>query len=135
MNMSKKTRNIIIAVAVLLVLVVGSLLVWNHFKPAAQAGGKNIVLEVVHKDGSSKDFSIQTDAENLRGALEQQEGLIAGSESEYGLFVESVDGETADSGEMEWWCFTKGGEMLMTGVDDTMIADGEHYEATFTVGW
>ena len=35
----------------------------------------------------------------------------------------------------EWWCFTKGGEMLMTGVDDTMIADGEQYEATFTVGW
>ena len=135
MTMSKKTRNIIIAVAILLVLVVGSLLVWNHFKPAAQAGGKNIVLEVVHGDGSSKDFTIRTDAENLRGALEQEEGLIAGSESEYGLFVESVDGETADSGAQEWWCFTKDGEMLMTGVDDTMIADGEHYEATFTVGW
>ena len=35
----------------------------------------------------------------------------------------------------EWWCFTKNGETLMTGVDDTMIADGEHYEATLTVGW
>ena len=135
MTMSKKTRNIIIAVAVLLVLVVGSLLVWNHFKPAAQAGGKNIVLEVVHGDGSSKDFTIRTDAENLRGALEQEEGLIAGSESDYGLYVETVDGETADMNNQEWWCFTKGGEMLMTGVDDTMIADGEHYEATFTVGW
>ena len=135
MNMSKKTRNIIIAVAVLLVLVVGSLLVWNHFKPVPQVGGKNIVLEVVHGDGSSKDFSIQTDAENLRAALEQEEGLIAGSESEYGLYVETIDGETANMDNQEWWCFTKGGEMLMTGVDDTMIADGEHYEATFTVGW
>ena len=133
--MSKKTRNIIIAVAVLLVLVVGSLLVWNHFMPAAQVGGKNIVLEVVHKDGSSKEFPIQTDAENLRGALEQEEGLIAGSESEYGLYVETIDGETANMDNQEWWCFTKGGEMLATGVDDTMIADGEHYEATFTVGW
>ena len=134
MTMSKKTRNIIIAVAVLLVLVVGSLLVWQHFKPAAQVGGKNIVLEVVHKDGSSKEFPIQTDAENLRGALEQEK-LIAGSESEYGLFVETVDGETADMAAEEWWCFTKGGEMLSTGVDDTMIADGGHYEASFTVGW
>ena len=133
--MSKKTRNIIIAVAVLLVLVVGALLVWNHFKPAAQVGGKNIVLAVVHGDGSSKDFSIRTDAENLRAALEQEEGLIAGSDSEYGLFVETIDGETANSDNQEWWCFTKDGEMLMTGVDDTMIADGEHYEATFTVGW
>ena len=135
MTMSKKTRNIIIAVAVLLVLVVGALLVWNHFKPAAQAVAKSIVLEVVHGDGGSKDFTIQTDSENLRGALEQEEGLIAGSESEYGLYVETVDGETADMNNQEWWCFTKGGEMLMTGVDDTMIADGEHYEATFTVGW
>ena len=133
--MSKKTRNIIIAVAVLLVLVVGALLVWNHFKPMAQAGAKAIVLEVVHGDGSKKDFSIRTDAENLRGALEQEEGLIAGSESDYGLYVETVDGETANMDNQEWWCFTKGGEMLMTGVDDTMIADGEQYEFTFTIGW
>ena len=132
--MSKKTRNIIIAVAVLLVLVVGALLVWNHFKPVAQVGAKSIVLEVVHGDESSKEFKIQTDAENLRGALEQ-ESLIEGSDSEYGLFVETVDGETANMDNQEWWCFTKGGETLMTGVDDTMIADGEHYEATFTVGW
>ena len=61
--------------------------------------------------------------------------LIAGDESEYGLFVKTVDGETADDANQEWWCFTKGGEMLMTGVDDTMIADGEQYEATLTVGW
>ena len=72
---------------------------------------------------------------NNLSPLEQEEGLIAGSESEYGLYVETVDGETANMDNQEWWCFTKGGEMLMTGVDDTMIADGEQYEATFTVGW
>ena len=70
---------------------------------------------------------ISTDSENRRGALEQ-EGLISGDESEYGLYVTTVDGETADSNLNQWWCFTKDGEMLMTGVDDTMIADGEHYE-------
>ena len=133
--MSKKTRNIVIAAAVLLVLVVGALLLWKQFRPAAAEGGKTITVEVVHKDESHKDFTIQTDAENLRGALEQQEGLIAGSDSEYGLFVETVDGETADMDAQEWWCFTKNGEMLPTGVDDTMIADGEHYEVTLTVGW
>ena len=69
---NKKTRNIIIAVAVLLVLVIGALLVWQHFKPAAQEGGKGIVVTVVHGDGSQKDFTIRTDAEFLRGALEEQ---------------------------------------------------------------
>ena len=133
--MNKRTRNIIIAVAVLLVLVVGALLIWGQNKPVAQEGSKTIVLEVVHKDGSTKDFTIQTDAETLRAALEQEEGLIAGSDSEYGLMVETVDGEKADwSVDQSWWCLTKDGVMLDTGVDSTMIADGDHYEFTYTIG-
>ena len=131
--MNKKTR-IIIAAAILLVLVAGALLFWQLNKPVAQEGAKKLVVTVVHGDGSSKDFSIATDAEFLRGALEEQQ-LIEGSESEYGLFVTAVDGETADDALQQWWCFTKGGEMLMTGVDDTMIADGESYEITLTTGW
>ena len=132
--MSKKTRNIIIAVAVLLVLAVGALLIYQMNKPAAQLGDKNITVTVVHKDESTKDFAINTSAENLRAACEEQ-NLIAGDESEYGLYVKTVDGETVDEGNQEWWCITKSGEMLMTGVDDTMIADGESYEFTLTVGW
>ena len=120
--------------ALLLVLVIGALLVWQLNKPAVQEGGKKLVVTVVHGDGSSKDFAIATDAEFLRGALEEQQ-LIEGSESEYGLFVTAVDGETADGDLQQWWCFTKGGEMLMTGVDTTPIADGEHYEITLTTGW
>ena len=96
--MSKKTRNIIIAVAVLLVLVIGTFVAYKNLAPQPVTGDKTIVFEVTHVDGTQKDFTISTDSENLRGALEQ-EGLISGDESE-----------------------------LMTGVDDTMIADGEHYE-------
>lgn len=132
--MSKKTRNVIIAVAVLLVLVIGAVLAYQHFKPEAQIGGKSIEVAVVHGDGSEKDFSIQTDAENLRGALEQ-ESLVEGAESEWGLYVTTVDGETADDSLQQWWAFSKDGEMLPTGVDDTMIADGDHYEITLTTGW
>ncbi|MBR0355394.1 MAG: DUF4430 domain-containing protein [Oscillospiraceae bacterium] len=134
--MSKKNnRTAIIAVAILLVLVVGAIIVWFATRPAApEAGRATIVVSVTHGDGSEKEFTISTDAENLRGALEQ-ENLIAGDESEYGLYVKTVDGETADDAKQEWWCFTKGGEMMMTGVDDSLIADGEHYEIVFTVGW
>lgn len=95
---------------------------------------KTITVKVVHKDGSEKELSVETDADNLRGALEP-DGIIAGEESEYGLFVKTVDGETADDANQEWWCVTKGGEMLNTGVDDTKIADGETYEFTLTVGY
>lgn len=132
--MSKKTRNIIIAVALLLVLVIGAALIWNANRPEAQEGGKALEVTVVHGDESSKDFSFSTDADNLRTALEEQK-LIEGTESEYGLFVTTVDGETADDAQQQWWCFSKDGEDLMTGVDDTMIADGEHYEITLKTGW
>ena len=132
--MNKKTRNVIIAVAILLVVVIGALLIWNANRPAAQEGGKAIVLTVVHGDGSRKDFPIRPDAETLRAALEEA-SLIEGSESEWGLYVLTVDGETVDEAQEQWWCLTKDGEMSATGVDDTMIADGDHYEFTFTTGW
>ena len=98
------------------------------------AGSKTITLTVVHGDGTSNDITVSTDAENLRDALEA-EGIIAGEDSSYGMFVQTVDGETADDGQQEWWCLTKGGEMWNYGVDDTEIADGDVYEFTLTVGY
>ena len=132
--MNKQTRNIIIAVALLIVLVIGAVLIWNANKPDAQEGGKALVVTVIHGDESSKDFTFSTDAENLRTALEEQ-NLIEGTEGEYGLYVTKVDGEEADEAQQQWWCFSKDGEDLVTGVDDTMIADGDHYDITLKTGW
>lgn len=95
---------------------------------------KTFTLTVVHKDGSSKDFSIETTQETLGAAL-LDEGLIAGDDSEYGLFVTTVDGETADGGSQEWWCLTAGGGQVATGVDSTPIEDGGQYEFTLTIGY
>ncbi len=131
----KKTSKIIIALVILAVLIVGAFALYNAYMPEGVQGDKHIAVEIIHGDGTTKDIAIITDSENLRGALEQEEGLVDGNDSEFGLFVTTVDGETADSAAQEWWRFTKGGEMLNTGVDDTMIQDGEHYEITFTVGW
>lgn len=123
---SKKTK--IIAGLVLALLVIAAVLLFVFTRPAGSAGSKNIVFQVTHTDGSVKEFDISTDSENLRGALEQ-EGLISGEEGPYGLYVTSIDGEAADDSLNQWWCFTQDGVMLNTGVDDTMISDGDHYEA------
>lgn len=131
--MSKNMKKII-AVLVLLVLIAAAVFAYIGFSPKANAGSKEIDVTVIHGDGSEKFFELSTDAENLRDALEP-EGIIEGTESEYGLFVLTVDGETADDSLQQWWCFTKGGESLMTGVDDTMIANGEQYEITLKTGW
>ena len=132
--MSKKTRNIIIVLAVLLVLASAAVWIYTANAPQAQQGDKSISLTVIHGDGSQKEFSISTEAENLRQALEG-ENLVQGEESEYGLFIKTVDGETADDSLQQWWCLTKDGEMLQTGADSTVISDGESYELSLKTGW
>ena len=130
----KNTKKIVLAVVALIAAVAVLLGVYAATRKPAQAGTKTITVDVVLTDGSDTVSTLTTDAEYLRGALEEA-GMIEGSESEYGLFVTTVNGVTADDAKQQWWCFTKGGEMLMTGVDDTPIADGEQYEISLTVGW
>lgn len=91
-----------------------------------------ITLEVIGPDGSSKEHTVKTDSsKNLRQALEGA-GLISGDEGPYGLYVKVVDGITADYDvDGSWWSLTKDGVMC-SGVDSTPIADGDHFEFTYT---
>ena len=100
----------------------------------ADAETKEITLKVVHGDGSEKEFPISTTAETLGEALEA-EGLIAGEESSFGLFVTTVDGETVDDANQEWWNLAQDGVSCTTGVDSTEISDGDTFELIFTVGY
>lgn len=107
-----------------------------HFtlRPAPAEGVKTVTVEITHGDGSVKTVEIRTDAGTLRAALDQ-EHLIAGQDSSYGFFITAVDGETADSAKQQWWGFTRDGAYVETGVDDTVIADGDHYEFTLNEGY
>lgn len=120
------------AIAVVLIAVMG--LLYINTRPQTQGGAKELTFVVVHGDETSKEFDIHTDEEYLQGAL-VQEGLIEGTEGDYGMYVITVDGETADETKEQWWCLTKGGETHMLGVGETPIADGEQYEFTLTTGW
>ena len=121
---------------VVALVVVAAVLLGVYFatRPEAQAGAKALTITVVHGDGSEKVFDVHTDAENLEDALLENE-IVEDNQTEWGLYILTADGETADESEEEWWCITKGGEMLMTGATETVIADGESYELTLTVGY
>ena len=93
-----------------------------------------IAVDVIGKDGNTKKFEIKTTAKNLEDALLEGEPLIAGDESEYGLYITTVDGEVADyDKDKAYWCIMKDDEPLTTGAKDTKIADGEHYKLVYTV--
>ncbi len=132
--MNKQNKKIGIALAVLAVLAVIFAAVYFFNRPQGTAGDKTIEVAVIFGDGTSKSHTIQTAEEFLRGALEQEK-IVSGEESQYGLFVKTVDGVTVDDSKQEWWSFTKDGQMLETGVDTTPIADGDHFEITLTAGY
>lgn len=124
--MSKKAS--IILLAVLLLLVSAFYAVYLAFLPEAETGDKRIVFQVSFADGSQKNFDILTDAETLADAL-LEEKLIDAEEGPYGLWVTGVAGVQSDSAANQYWIFFKDGAELATGVSDTYIANGEHYEA------
>lgn len=54
--------------------------------------------------------------------------LIAGDDSEYGLYVKTVNGVTADfDKDGSYWAFYINGEYAQTGVDQTEIEKGSEY--------
>ena len=124
-------KLLIIAGSCLAVLVVVFAVIYGVFMPKGQEGAKTIGLTVTFAQDNQKEYTIHTDAENLGDAL-KEEKLVEGTQGEYGLYIETVDGVTADAANQEWWCITEDGEMLNTSADLTPIADGEHYELTLS---
>jgi hypothetical protein len=131
--MKKQRRNIIIAIAVLVILAGVFAAVWLLSRDTPAEGEKALRIDVVI-DGEATTFEFRTEALFLREALEEQ-NLIAGEDTALGLLVKTVAGRTADDSRQEWWNFTKDGEWLFTGVDETVIEDGDHFVIELMVGY
>ena len=88
---------------------------------------KSFKFEVVFADGSSNTIDVTSKKAYVGEAL-IDEGLISGEDSAYGLYVMTVCDEYHKYEEDgKYWAFYIGGEYAMTGVDKTMIVDGELY--------
>ena len=74
----------IAAAAVFCALAFGLWRVWQSSLPETAEGEKTVTVEVTHGDGSTAEFTYQTDLEYL-GELLAQEGLISGTPGDGGL--------------------------------------------------
>lgn len=128
MKANKKAAPALAALAVAAALMLG---LWYFTRPEPSQGDKTITVEVVHGDQSAREFTYHTDAEYL-GQVLIQEKLVEGEDSQFGLYITTVDGETAQESENQWWCITQEGEMVNTGADTTPIQDGDHFELTLS---
>lgn len=103
-------------------------------RPGTAGGTKEITIEVVDKEQDSVLYRVKTDADYLRGALEETEGLtVEGTESGYGLMVETVNGLTADfDADGAYWAFYVDGAYCNYGVDEQPLKDGQAYRIVYT---
>lgn len=131
-QMNKKVLVGVLAV-VILVAVVGIL--YGVFREKPVAGSKTITIEVVNKEEKSTTYEVHTDAEFLRQAMEEAEGLeFEGTETEYGLNISTVNGEVADYNvDSSYWAFYVNGEYCNYGVDSQPVADGDAFQIVYTV--
>ena len=94
-------------------------------------GAVSFTFTVVNGEGKEITVTINTDKETVGEALTDL-GLVSGEDSEYGLMVDTVNGETwnyAESGK--YWALYIDGEYANTGVDSTPVTAGSNY--TFKV--
>lgn len=129
----KKSKALLAVVIVLAVAIIAAGIYFiARPKTDATSGAKSITVDVVHADGTSKTFTYQTDAEFL-GEVLQSEGLVQGTESDYGLYITTVDGEEAVyENDGAYWAFYVGEDYASQGVETTPVEDGATYSLVYT---
>ena len=129
-----KNKKLLIAVLALIVVMGAMFGLYAATRPETAAGAKTITVTVVHGDGSSKDFTYNTDEEYL-GPVLLAEGLVVGEMGPYGLMISAVDGEEAVwEANNAYWALFVGEEYATSGADTTPVYDGSTFRLEYTIG-
>lgn len=109
--------------------------VWTsaEYTTDAEVGeGKNTVNIEVTADGKTVTLTVHSDNDNLEKILVEN-NLVAGDESEFGLYIKTVNGIRADYDlDNAYWALCKDGAPTATGASGITIADGDTYELVYT---
>ncbi|WP_310605331.1 DUF4430 domain-containing protein [Anaerosporobacter sp.] len=126
-------KQIIIGIIILAVLIAGALYAYKTFSPKPVEGSKSITVAVIDDKGERTTYTHKTDAEFLRTALEEIKDLkIEGEESDYGLYVKTINGVTADYNvNGAFWSFSVNGESCNNGIDTQPVYDNDSFEISY----
>ncbi|MBE6063470.1 MAG: DUF4430 domain-containing protein [Clostridium butyricum] len=82
----------------------------------------------------NNEYKFKTEESFLGKALANR-GIIETDNRGTTRFVTAINGKKADSSKQEWWNLKINGENSTTGIDDTVINNGDRIEFVFTTGW
>ena len=127
-------KKIWLGLGCLVALIAALAVIYGVFGAKPVAGSKDITIEVINKAQESTLYEVSTEAEYLRQAMEEADGLtFEGTESDYGMMVNTVNGETADySVDGSYWSFYVNEEYCNYGIDSQPVADGDAFKIVYT---
>lgn len=131
----KFNKKALLGVIALIALVAIFAVVYSVFREKPVEGSKSITIEVVDKSAKSTTYELKTDAMYLRQAMDEAEGLTyGGSESEYGIMVDTVNGEKADyNADGAYWSFYVNGNYCNYGIDTQPVEDGDAFKIVYEI--
>lgn len=135
MENTKSNKKVVVAAILLVILLAAAAILYGVFAPKVMAGSKSITVTVVDNNGEERTYEHRTDAEYLRPAAEEIEGLvIEGEEGEYGLFIKSVNGLTADyDTDGAYWSLYVNDEYAQYSMDQQPVTDGDDFAIKYEV--
>lgn len=133
--MSSKSKKII-GVSAVIALVAILAVVFFVFREKPVQGSKSVTIEVVNKAQETKEYNLKTDAEYLKQAMEEADGLeFKGSDGQYGLMITEVNGELAEfNTNGAYWSFYVNDEYCNYGIDQQPVNDGDTFKIVYTLG-
>ena len=132
-TMKNQKKIIIAAVCILAALIAVFAIVYFLNRPAAKAGQKDIKIEVTDSTGETTEYELITDAEFLKGAMDELTAngsgfTYSGTDSEYGIMVEVINGESAVyEKDGAYWALYVNDEYGQYGADSQPVTDGDDY--------
>ena len=128
-----KNKKLFLGVGLFVALVAVMAIVYVTFREKPVEGSKEITIEVINQADESKVYEVETDAQFLRQAMEEAEGLeFSGQEGAYGLMIEIVNGESAIyDKDKAFWCIKVNGQDG-SGVDSQPVKDGDQFQIIYT---
>ena len=116
------------------VLLLGLVACGAKQEEAPETGAEKVsfTVIVIHKDGTEKTFTYETN-EKYVGPVLTADGLLEGNAGPYGLEITEVDGEKAVySEDKAYWAVYEGEEYALQGIDTTPVKEGQVYKLVWT---
>jgi hypothetical protein len=94
--------------------------------------GEKVLRLRVEAEDKAVTLTVNTDAATVGAAL-LENGIVSGDDSEYGLYIKTVNGILADySVDQSYWAFYIDDNMAATGVDGAELDESVLYRLVYT---